>query len=311
MNQIYDENTGEDLFNIDLEEIFKPIWNEFIYGGHLFAAGAMCVVYMCAFLFDLPVTWDLLFIIYLIFYPIYLYDYFKGIEEDRASNSQRAEYLQGNKTRILSMILYLSIITLALMYVVYSNIINMFIGFSVLVLGLLYHSYFKGLTRHIVAFKNIFVSAVWALLVFVPFVYYSCPITMSAVIVALFVFLKMISIQILFDMRDVEGDRAQGLLTIPIVICGKELPVLKALNIFTASIVAMGVLYHVIPLSAIMLFFAFAYTLNYIDRVTLSRKDYGSYFLAAGEPILWLFLIVSGSVFFGMLSSVIPLPFVC
>ncbi len=310
MNQIYGENTNEDLFSIDLEEIFKPVWNEFIYGGHLFAVGAMCVVYMCAFLFDLPVTWDLLFIIYLIFYPIYLYDYFAGIEEDKASNSQRAEYLQNNKTRILSIVLYLSIITLALMYVLYSDIINMLIGFSVLVLGMLYHSHFKGLTRHIVAFKNIFVSAVWALLVFAPFVYYSCPITMSAVIVALFVFLKMISIQILFDMRDVDGDRIQGLLTIPIVVNGHELSILKGLNIFVMSLVAISVLYQAIPLSAMMLFFAFAYTLNYIDRVTLSRKDYGSYFLAAGEPILWLFLILSGSVFLGLLSSVVPLPFV-
>lgn len=277
----------------------KELWNDFIYGGHLFAFGAICVAFMCSILFAIPITWDFLVIIYLTFYIIYLYDYFNGTEDDEKTNSTRADYFRKNDSKTITRILYGSIISIASIYVLYSDIPNMLIGFAILILGLTYQAYFKGLTKKITAFKNIFVSMVWAILVYVMFIYYSYPITSEALIISAFVFLRMTGIQILFDIRDIEGDQKKGLRTFPAIYgYRKGLMTLVAINFITAILLIYEAYIGALPYTALMIVPVIFYAQNYLDKVDKSRKDHKSYLFAAGEPFIWFILIFSGSMFF-------------
>lgn len=281
--------------------VIRELWTGFIYGGHIFAFGAICVAFMCSILFAIPVTWDFLIIIYLIFYIIYLYDYFNGTEDDQKTNSRRAEYLRNNNSRTIACILYGSIICIAFIYVLYSDIPNMLTGFAILVLGLTYQPYFKDLTKKITAFKNIFVSLVWAILVYIMFMYYSYPITTEALVISAFVFLRMTGIQILFDIRDIEGDQKKGLRTLPAMYGYKNgLLTLVAINFITIALLIFGTYLQVLPVMALMIIPVMFYSQNYLEKVKRSRKDQKSYLFAAGEPFIWFLLIFSGSMIFRM-----------
>jgi len=280
--------------SIDVEKMLLAIWKEFIFGGHLFALGATCVVAMCSLLFGLPIGLDLLLVTYLIFYPIYLYDYTQGATDDVLTNSARANYLSGNKKAYF--VIAGSVAVLTMLFIHFSNSITMLLGFAVLVLGLLYSSYFKKLTKKIIAFKNFFVSAVWALLVLFFFFYYSVPITAAALIMAGFVFTRMVAIQILFDVRDVDGDRKNGLLTIPVVMGNhKEFGLLKCLNIASIALLSFAVYFHILPLISLSFVPVMFYAFSYIRKVKSSMNNYACYLLAAVEPIVWFSVVFFGS----------------
>ncbi len=280
--------------SIDVEKMLLAIWKEFIFGGHLFALGATCVVAMCSLLFGLPIGLDLLLVTYLIFYPIYLYDYTQGATDDVLTNSARANYLSGNKKAYF--VIAGSVAVLTMLFIHFSNSITMLLGFAVLVLGLLYSCYFKKLTKKIIAFKNFFVSAVWALLVLFFFFYYSVPITAAALIMAGFVFTRMVAIQILFDVRDVDGDRKNGLLTIPVVMGNhKEFGLLKCLNIASIALLSFAVYFHILPLISLSFVPVMFYAFSYIRKVKSSMNNYACYLLAAVEPIVWFSVVFFGS----------------
>ncbi len=280
----------------DLLVFQQKFQKEFMYGGHLFALGAISVVYMCALLSSIPITWDFMALVYLIFYCIYLYDYSSGAEEDLINNEDRSEYLKQEKnTNKVAFTMYASILAVAVIYVVKSDITNMLVGFTVLTLGVLYHPYFKHLTTIIPAFKNIFVSAVWALLAIFLFTYYSYPITPTALILAAFVFLRMLTIQIVFDMRDVKGDMEKGLLTVPLLFKENDCTILNLLNVLTIGVLIYGIYIGIVPATSIMLLFVFFYAYSYIKNLHLSRSEKSNYFNAAVEPIIWAVLIQSGN----------------
>lgn len=308
MNEVGNITRNDRICRETLDTV-KELWNDFIYGGHLFAFGAICVAFMCSILFAIPITWDFLVIIYLTFYIIYLYDYFNGTEDDEKTNSTRADYFRKNDSKTITRILYGSIISIASIYVLYSDIPNMLIGFAILILGLTYQAYFKGLTKKITAFKNIFVSMVWAILVYVMFIYYSYPITSEALIISAFVFLRMTGIQILFDIRDIEGDQKKGLRTFPAIYgYRKGLMTLVAINFITAILLIYEAYIGALPYTALMIVPVIFYAQNYLDKVDKSRKDHKSYLFAAGEPFIWFILIFSGSMFFRIVPYISDIP---
>jgi 4-hydroxybenzoate polyprenyltransferase len=279
--------------NRDIEKMLISIWKEFIFGGHLFALGAVCVVAMCSLIFRLPIGLDILIVTYLIFYPIYLYDYTRGVHDDLLTNSERARYLSGNKK--VNVIIGVSFISITILFIHFSNSTTMLLGLFVLVMGLLYSSHFKKITKRIIGFKNFFVASVWALLVLFLFCYYSVPITKETMIIAGFVFIRMISIQILFDVRDVEGDKKNGLLTIPVVLGrSKEFRLLKLLNVASVFLIVIAVFFHVLPLIVLSFLPLMFYAFVYMEKIRKSMNNYVNYLLAAVEPLLWFSFVFFG-----------------
>lgn len=280
-------------FRNNIIKLFELLWKEVIFGGHLFATGSMAVIIMCATLFGIPFSWDILVTSYLMFYAIYLYDHSKGASSDELTNSTRAKYLQC-KDRSTCLVIAASGLLIVSLFI-FSNIVTTFTGIVILVLGLLYGSYFKKLTKKIPAFKNIFVSMVWAFMVLFVFVYYSLPVTYGALMLALFIFIRMMNIQILFDVRDVDGDRAEGLLTIPAIFGESRCPfILNLINHLSIFYIAACVLIGIVPVIAMAIIPVFYYGAGYINKVLRSKKNYLSYVYAACEPIMWMTLVVAG-----------------
>lgn len=303
MNMNYGYHEKNETNGFAVEQLLNPIWNEFIYSGHLFALGAISVVAMCAILFNIPITWDFLALIYFIFYPIYFYDYSRGASDDLLTNSKRAEHFKNKKKTPL--IIYGSFLITGIISLYFSNFFTMCISFTILIFGLLYGSYFKLLTKKIVAFKNIYVSSVWALLVVLLFYYYSVSLTSSALLITTFIFLRIFIIQILFDVRDVEGDKKKGLRTVPVVLGNhKEFDLLKILNIITMLMICYGLYFHLIPIISFVILLAILYSFYYIEKIKACKNDHSCYLLAAVEPTLCFVLILCSNCFFCTFSAI-------
>ncbi|WP_407356257.1 UbiA family prenyltransferase [Methanolobus sp. WCC5] len=279
--------------NNQLIKLMNLFWKEMVFGGHLFAVGSVAVILVCATLFRVHVGLDILFCSYLLFYAIYLYDYLQGVSSDELTNSSRARYLR-SKHKAMCTVLITSVLLVALL-LLFANIVTTFIGISILVLGLFYGSYFKKITKMIPAFKNFFVSFVWSFMVLFVFIYYSLPITYGALMLALFIFIRMMNIQILFDVRDAESDRKDGLLTIPALFSDRQYPfILRSVNSLSILFVTVCVILGLLPLLTLAVIPMFYYAATYINNVLKCKKNYSSYVFAACEPIMWSVLIFAG-----------------
>jgi 4-hydroxybenzoate polyprenyltransferase len=105
----------------------------------------------------------------------------------------------------------------------------------------------------------------------------------------------MMNIQILFDVRDMEGDRKDGLLTVPAILGDGKYPfILKLINYVSIGFVAGCVLIGLLPVFTLAIIPMFYYAVSYINRVVKSRKEYTSYIFAAFEPIMWSVFIFAG-----------------
>jgi 4-hydroxybenzoate polyprenyltransferase len=108
-----------------------------------------------------------------------------------------------------------------------------------------------------------------------------------------------------FDIKDIEGDREQGLKTLPVML-GKErtLKYLHMLNALAFIPLFIGVYMKVIPVYALSLTVFFFYDLYYLKKAEIvSNKNLRmiSYTMADAEFILWPVLLVIASALYHIL----------
>lgn len=315
----------KNALSFKFKDMITSLWNDFIYSGHIFALGAVSVAIMVSFIFSISLTWDYLLIIYFTFYTIYFYDYLSDAEGDICTFSKRAEYhlksksvndlLKYNQGRAVSSIqdkeirdkkcpctLCFNVLIIISTYYVYSNSFNMFIGLMILSLGIFYPLYFKGITKKIPAFKDIFVSLIWAFLIYLMHIYYGQTISISAIYLSIFIFLKMGSIQLFFDIRDVDADRKHDLLTIPVLLGNKNsITIFRILNVATLFVLIVGVYTKLFPAYMLVLILVFFYSMMYERMVKIFNNEPKYYLLAAGEPLLWVGLVYVGMLGFSQI----------
>ena len=283
-----------------IKEILNLIWEEFIYGGHLQSLGAASIVFVSGILLEINITWDILFVAYLIFYSLYLYNRFKEIKIDYLTNPQRTEYLKTyiNQTPLILLLVILVLIG-SLIY--FSNVWALIFSLLLVFFGLLYTTTFKNFTKKIPLFKNFYVAAFFASLVFFPVIYYSYPLTKTLIlgllIFATFVYLKTLMMQILLDLKDVESDKKQELLTFP-VIFGKEKTfiTLKIISILTTTLIPIifSLYFNIFPKSVLLLFLTIPFDF-YCFKIAHQQKYFG-YILMSGKFVLWPILILIGEI---------------
>ena len=274
---------------------FNFIWKEFIYGAHLLALGAGAIVVSAAILLNQRISWDYPAIIYLIAYASYLYNRYKEVEIDFLTNFQRTKHLKKYIKKVPLIIFFVFLIILKVL--IYSKklfflpfILFLFCG------GLLYTVFFKKVTKKIIAFKNFFVALEWTLPVaFLPF-YYSFPFSFSLFLIIIFVYLKTFIVNSYFDAKDIETDKEETLLTLPITFSLESyLRFLRYLTLLFCLIIIFSVWLKFLSLFLLMLLFTVPFNL-YIFRETqksiipLSKL----YFWAGGEFILWPILLLIG-----------------
>ena len=238
---------------LKIKKILKSIWDEFVYGGHLLSLGAVSVVFTASFLLNIKITWDFLLIVYLGTESVYLYNRYKEFRTDFLTNPERTEYIK-KYIKIIPLIIFFFSLIISLILIYHKNFSALFFAVFLLIIGLLYSEIFKGFTQKIVGFKSFFVSLMWALLVIFLAIYYSLSLGLILFLIFVFIFLKCFVITSFFDIKDTEGDRKEGLLTLVNVLGQKKLvDILNLTTVLAVIPIILGFHLKLFPQSSIML----------------------------------------------------------
>jgi 4-hydroxybenzoate polyprenyltransferase len=169
----------------------------------------------------------------------------------------------------------------------------MLIFFSILLGGgLLYGVLFKNFTKFIPAFKDVYVSLVWALgASFLLFIYNKQDLNMLIVLVFTFLFLKSLNTSIFNDLKDIKSDGKKGLKTIPVLIgINNTITFTCLLSVITLIPLLFGVYYRVLPVYVLLFviftcYCIFYMLLTYKNQNNINWPQY--HFLALLEKPIW------------------------
>lgn len=203
--------------------------------------------------------------------------------------------------RSLVAIILVGYITALFILSLFTNLYTFIFVAIVVVCGILYTEYFKGLTvGYLAGFKNFYTSFFWASTVVLVPLYYNNPIKIPLLYIFLFVFLRWIVNSAFFDIKDIESDSKRGLKTFAVVF-GKEksIRLLQVINLLSVVPLLIGVytgnLEKVSLCLVILAFYGFYYL---IKATTIDGKKLRtlSYIVVDAEYIFWPLLVILGQV---------------
>jgi 4-hydroxybenzoate polyprenyltransferase len=146
--------------------------------------------------------------------------------------------------------------------------------------------------------KNIVISFGWSLIPLLVGLYYSSlPIALLAL--APFVFLRLMSNTIFFDLRDVRADSKFGVRTAPVVFGANfSYRIMTGFDILSAAYLIILVAARTIPLYSLIMVLLPLYSLFYRWAARRPGSDLGFIcnFIADGEYLLWGPLLVFGKI---------------
>lgn len=191
-------------------------------------------------LLGLPLKYEPLLILFLVTFAGYTLNRYSD-EEDCLNHPKRSEYIK-RQGRILFLVAIVAYV-LALFIAWRTDITTLILTFIPLVGITLYSinwipSNIRGRTGskrikefHLV--KNIFVAFVWSLaVVTIPLTYYNITLTVSLLFIWFFFFGRFLVNTIVFDLKDIEGDKKYGINSMPVKIgYFKTLDLVRTLNI--------------------------------------------------------------------------------
>lgn len=274
---------------MDIRKILEFAKKEFVYGGHLPALGAVSVVLTSVQLLGAEMAWDLLIIVYLIFYIIYAYDRLRGIEDDYATNRGRTEHTK-KVLRYFPAALTVSVGIVLLLLLSSRNLGATILGLLMIVSGFLYTEYFKQITKRLIGFKTLYVSFVWACLPLLTAVYCNLPVNSALLIVFCFMFYRAIVNTVFFDIKDIASDKKRGLKTIPAFFGRRgSLFFIHIVNFVSFLPLIFGVYRAILPPFALALLFFYFYSFYYLRIAEKGNANIQklSYVMVDGESLFW------------------------
>lgn len=281
------------------KNVLLHFWDGFIHGGHLIAIGLACVVLLAAVLMEIKITFEFLVVVYLLSVGPCLFGRYIDLKADALTNPKRSEYLS-KKAKTIPFLISLCVIIL-LSILVYNNKFNIIIfGIGMVLLSFLYDLYFKNVTKVITGFKNIYIGVLFSLLIVMMVLYYDAKFDLSFLLVITYIFLMILSGSAFSDIKDMDGDRKDGLKTFAIAMGHKN--VIRFLTAITALALApifVGVSIGVLPIYSLMLVLGLFYRI-FLFRMSFVKGVDSNYLYAVlfdGELTLWVVFVLSGRVF--------------
>jgi 4-hydroxybenzoate polyprenyltransferase len=277
---------------------------EFVYGGHLLAIGTSSIAASTAVILGRPPAIVLLLMAYLFSYGAYMLNRGAEVSQDSISDPARTNFLQG-RSRYLTAI---SGICFGLGYFLAATVSIVFFGALLvpLILAVAYTFGSKRTERLIGArrlkdkllIKNVVISFGWALIPLLVGLYYrSIPISLLAF--TPFVFLRLMSNTVFFDLRDVKADREFGVRTAPVVLGVRfSYSLMDIFDYSSVAYLAFLVATRTFPFYSLIMVFLPFYSLAYrwISKRPGSDLGFLCNFIADGEYILWGPLLVFGKI---------------
>lgn len=289
---------------VDKYELWRGIFNglryEFIYGGHLVSLGAPAYVLSVSLLMGIEPLGQLLLISYMMPLIVYNYNYFGEMDSDEFTNPERVHYMR-SKTALYPLIIISYIAILAIALCVFANW-GLIEFVSILVIGgVLFTVILKDFTKKIPCFKNFYTALIWSFGgTFFPMFYLSLHVGWFFILVFLFMYSRSITNVIFFDLKDVEGDAARGLKTLPALV-GKNRTIqfLYVLNVIGFIPLLAGIYMGVIPVFGLALLPLMAYSFHYLGKAKTAgdmELRAVSYTLADAEFLVWPVLLIMGKI---------------
>lgn len=277
-----------------MAKILKIVWDEFIYGGHLLSLGASSIVFTSAILLGIKITWDCLVIVYLGMQSAYLYNRYKDFKKDYLTNPERTKHFEKYVSKIPIIIgIFILIIILMLFY--FSTPEILLFGLFLVLMSLLYSKIFKDFTKKIPGFKGFYVALMWASLALFLIVYYSFSFKISVLLIFIFIFLRLFINIFFFDIKDIESDKKENLLTLAVILGKKKLiNFLNIIDIISILPIILGIYLDLFPFYSIVLVFTVFYVLLYFRKINDLKFKTGFLYnvIIDGEYILWSFFIL-------------------
>lgn len=269
------------------------------YNGHLTAMRPAAILLTMMLIHGDRINIPLLSIAYLITLIVYSYDRVQDLDEDRATNAQRSEYLS-RKKKYYPYLLSLYLIALASIVLLFATTELIVLAMSIIILvsiGVLYTISFKSVTKHIPAFKTILIASEWATSTVLLYgIFYHSFISIFTLMFGAFVFLKLFNSSVFFDIRDIESDGQRGLKTIPVLMGYKNtLNLLKLLVIISLLPIVVGVFIFSQPKLTLLLL---PFSVIFYMMIRIAESNEGTplkYYIPAHlEYMLWPLGIMIG-----------------
>jgi len=236
-------------------------------------------------LYGISVDYSLLFASFFITFAVYSINKLTDIKEDSINLVNRAEFTNKNRHYLIITIILSSFaaLYLSLLY----SIFAVFVIFFPFFIGLVYSIKIANFRfKDIICIKSISVALAWAAVgTFIPVIVHSFDILIIALI--FFFFAKLFINTVLFDIRDIEADRLNNVITLPVFLGVNETK--KLLLLFNSTLIIWAIFsYSFFHSMFFILIFSIVYGYWYILYFTKEGIEIGKSIdlLVDGEFIL-------------------------
>ncbi|MDA4118260.1 MAG: UbiA family prenyltransferase [Thaumarchaeota archaeon] len=273
--------------------IFTSIYNELVFGGHLLSLGTASIAATCSVVLGRNPPIDLLVIAYLFSHASYTLNRATEIDQDTISHPGRTAYVTKRKNILFAIVPIEFLVGFALAML--KNMLFFLALFLPLVLAGLYSLGAERLVKLAGAnrfkekliVKNITASSAWSLIPLIVCLYFP-QISAGPLLLTPFIFLRLLSNTVFFDIRDVKADRAFGTRTIPSVYgMGAADVFMRGADIAAFCYIVLVTSFGLVPYFALTLavFPIYSFIYRYLSRSV--DKDTIRDLIADGEFALW------------------------
>ena len=279
-------------------------YRELVLGGHLLALGTASIAAAAALVFGKNPTLVLLVMAYLFSFGAYMMNRSAEMDKDLTTHPERTNYLAARK-KVLPAVVALSFL---IGYALAATVSWVFFIalLAPLALSLLYSVGSKRLVGLIgttnlkqkLLLKNISISLGWSLIPILVGFYFG-GFDLALLLLCPFIFLRLMTNTIVFDIRDAEGDRANAVKTLPTQFgVLRSFRVVGAIDAVSAAYLVLVLAAGLVPSYALTLMSLPVYSTVYRAFAMRSNANLGFIcdFVADAEYSLWGPLIYLGKV---------------
>ena len=281
------------------------VYRELVLGGHLLALGTASMAGAAAYLFGRSPTLVLLVMAYLFSFGAYMMNRSAEMDQDLASHPERTNYLATRRKVLPGVVAASFLIGYALAATVS---LIFFVALLVpLALSLLYSVGSKRLIGLIgtsklkqrLLLKNVSIAFGWSLIPILVGLYFG-GFNLPLLLLAPFIFLRLMTNTIIFDIRDTEGDRENAVRTLPTELgVSRAFSVVGAIDALSAAYLVALLASGLVPLYASTLLLLPLYSAMYRGFAMQSNANLSFIcdVIADAEYVLWGPLIYLGKIF--------------
>lgn len=284
--QINNHFTMCNLFRTALRDIFS-----FLTVSSLWIAGlGFFKIYMAYIFLDVPPSYSVCFTVFLIAFSVYSLDKIVDMEDDITNMPQRQTFLSKRRKLVLycAIFAYLTAIMLTLLdkplsipLIFIPLIANAFYGTKLL----------PGVPRlkDIPVMKNVVVATTWAMIItLLPAIHMGLLMPKEIALVFYFMIVKTFIDTVLYDIRDVLGDRENGVRTMPVLL-GKWRTVITLLIINSTLLPWLVFAGSTVrPLALLLTIYGYMYILYFREK----KNPYALDLVVEGEWMLASMLVL-------------------